>query len=167
MPFQSTVYSTQAVGKPGTIARQNPLTRIPMIAEGTAVFAGGFILKYWAPVPPPNQKRQQTLLAFACLKNFKWHCGVVITAMAWPHWTSIQAKNAPPLNVAMSMFCLPLRPSMGNQFTSTQPPAKFRRAHPRQRILLIPDGKSKPAMQQVRLAKFTKFKNDNSWQNLK
>lgn len=45
MPFQSTVYSTQAVGKPGTIARQNPLTRIPMIAEGTAVFAGGFVFE--------------------------------------------------------------------------------------------------------------------------
>lgn len=45
MAFQSTIYSKQALGKPGTISRQNPLVKIPVIAEGNAVVAGGFVLE--------------------------------------------------------------------------------------------------------------------------
>lgn len=45
MAFQSTIYSKQALGKPGTISRQNPLVKIPVIAEGDAVVAGGFVLE--------------------------------------------------------------------------------------------------------------------------
>lgn len=42
MAFQTTVNIQQALGKPGTFSRANPITKIPMIAEGDAVFAGGF-----------------------------------------------------------------------------------------------------------------------------
>lgn len=42
MGFQSQVYTQQALGKPGTISRLNPVTKLPMIAEGNAVRAGGF-----------------------------------------------------------------------------------------------------------------------------
>ena len=45
MPFQSNVYINQALGKPGTIARLNPIDKIPVVAEGTAVFAGGFVFE--------------------------------------------------------------------------------------------------------------------------
>ena len=42
MAFQNQVYINQALGQPGTISRLNPCTKMPMIAEGTAVKAGGF-----------------------------------------------------------------------------------------------------------------------------
>ena len=42
MGFQSTVYIDQALGKAGTVSRDNPLTKLPMVAEGSAVKAGAF-----------------------------------------------------------------------------------------------------------------------------
>lgn len=42
MAFQSTIYSTQALGKPGTVARLNPLDKVPVVAEANVV-AGGFL----------------------------------------------------------------------------------------------------------------------------
>lgn len=45
MAFQSTIYTKQALGKPGTISRLNPCVKIPVIAEGSAVVAGGFVLE--------------------------------------------------------------------------------------------------------------------------
>lgn len=43
MAFQNSIYTTQGLGKPGTIARLNPLEAIPVVAEGDAVVAGGFV----------------------------------------------------------------------------------------------------------------------------
>lgn len=43
--MQSTVYISQALGKAGTVARLNPLDKIPVIAEGSAVKAGGFVFE--------------------------------------------------------------------------------------------------------------------------
>ena len=43
MAFQNSIYTTQGLGKPGTIARLNPLEAIPVVAEGDNVFAGGFV----------------------------------------------------------------------------------------------------------------------------
>lgn len=43
MAFQNSIYLTQGLGKPGTIARLNPLEIIPVVAEGDAVYAGGFV----------------------------------------------------------------------------------------------------------------------------
>lgn len=45
MAFQNQVYINQALGKPGTIARLNPIDKIPVVAEGTAVAAGGFVFE--------------------------------------------------------------------------------------------------------------------------
>lgn len=45
MLFQSTVNTALGLGKPGTIARLNPLTRIPVVAEGANVVAGGFVFE--------------------------------------------------------------------------------------------------------------------------
>ena len=45
MAFQSTIYTKQALGKPGTIARLNPIDKIPVVAEGNDVVAGGFVLE--------------------------------------------------------------------------------------------------------------------------
>lgn len=45
MSFQSTIYSTQALGKQGTVSRLNPLVKIPVVAEGNDVIAGGFVLE--------------------------------------------------------------------------------------------------------------------------
>lgn len=42
MAFQSTIYSEQALGKPGTIARLNPVDKVPVVAEANVV-AGGFL----------------------------------------------------------------------------------------------------------------------------
>ena len=44
MAFQSTIYSSQALGKPGTIARLNPIDKVPRVAEANVV-AGGFLFK--------------------------------------------------------------------------------------------------------------------------
>lgn len=44
MAFQSTIYSSQALGKPGTISRLNPIDKVPRIAEADVV-AGGFLFK--------------------------------------------------------------------------------------------------------------------------
>ena len=41
--MQSQVYINQALGQPGTISRLNPIDKIPVVAEGSAVVAGGFI----------------------------------------------------------------------------------------------------------------------------
>ncbi len=43
MTFQKSINLTQGLGKPGTIARLNPLEMIPVVAEGDAVVAGGFV----------------------------------------------------------------------------------------------------------------------------
>lgn len=45
MAFQNSIYTTQGLGKPGTIARLNPLEVIPVVAEGNNVFAGGFVFE--------------------------------------------------------------------------------------------------------------------------
>lgn len=42
MTFQSQVYIEQALGQPGTISRDNPIVKLPFIAEGKDVVAGGF-----------------------------------------------------------------------------------------------------------------------------
>ncbi len=42
MSFQSQVYIEQPLGQPGTISRDNPITKLPMIVEGSDVVAGGF-----------------------------------------------------------------------------------------------------------------------------
>ncbi len=42
MGFQSSVNIEQALGQPGTVSRLNPMTKLPMLAEGDAVKAGGF-----------------------------------------------------------------------------------------------------------------------------
>lgn len=44
MAFQSTIYSNQALGKPGTIARLNPIDKVPRVAEKDVV-AGGFVFE--------------------------------------------------------------------------------------------------------------------------
>lgn len=43
--MQNQVYINQALGQPGTIARLNPCDKIPVVAEGSAVVAGGFVFK--------------------------------------------------------------------------------------------------------------------------
>lgn len=43
MAFQNEVYLTMALGKPGHISRGNPVTKLPMIAEGDNVLCGGFV----------------------------------------------------------------------------------------------------------------------------
>lgn len=43
--FQNQVYIDQALGKPGTIARLNPIDKIPVVVEGAAVKAGGFVFE--------------------------------------------------------------------------------------------------------------------------
>lgn len=42
MAFQSSVNIEQALGQAGTVSRLNPLTKLPMVAEGSDVKAGGF-----------------------------------------------------------------------------------------------------------------------------
>jgi hypothetical protein len=42
MGFQNAVYTEQALGREGFIARNNPVVSLPMIAEGSAVKAGSF-----------------------------------------------------------------------------------------------------------------------------
>lgn len=42
MPFQQQVYVRQPLGKAGTISRLNPLTKLPLVTEGTAVYSGKF-----------------------------------------------------------------------------------------------------------------------------
>lgn len=42
MSFQSSVNIEQALGQAGTVSRLNPLTKLPMVAEGSDVKAGGF-----------------------------------------------------------------------------------------------------------------------------
>lgn len=42
MAFQSTIYSSQALGKPGTIARLDNLNKVPRVAESDVV-AGQFV----------------------------------------------------------------------------------------------------------------------------
>ena len=42
MSFQSQVYIEQPLGQPGTISRDNPIVKLPMIAEGSDLVAGGF-----------------------------------------------------------------------------------------------------------------------------
>lgn len=54
MAFQSTINSQMALGKPGTIARVNPVTSIPALAEGDAVVAGAFV---FAGTDPESQVR--------------------------------------------------------------------------------------------------------------
>lgn len=43
--MQSQVYINQALGQPGTISRLNPIDKIPVVAEGSAVVAGGFVFE--------------------------------------------------------------------------------------------------------------------------
>lgn len=43
--MQSQVKINQALGKAGTIARLNPCDKIPVVAEGSAVVAGGFVFE--------------------------------------------------------------------------------------------------------------------------
>lgn len=43
--MQNQVYINQALGQPGTIARLNPCDKIPVVAEGSAVVAGGFVFE--------------------------------------------------------------------------------------------------------------------------
>lgn len=43
--MQSQVYINQALGQPGTISRENPCDKIPVVAEGSAVVAGGFVFE--------------------------------------------------------------------------------------------------------------------------
>ncbi len=43
MAFQKSIFMTQGLGKPGMVARLNPLEIIPVVAEGDAVVAGGFV----------------------------------------------------------------------------------------------------------------------------
>lgn len=42
MALQSQAYIQQALGKAGTISRLNPIVKLPMVAEGDSVKAGGF-----------------------------------------------------------------------------------------------------------------------------
>lgn len=42
MSFQSQVYIEQPLGQAGTISRDNPIVKLPMIAEGSDLVAGGF-----------------------------------------------------------------------------------------------------------------------------
>ena len=42
MSFQSSVNIEQALGQAGTVSRLNPLTKLPMLAEGSDVKAGSF-----------------------------------------------------------------------------------------------------------------------------
>lgn len=43
--MQSQVYINQALGQPGTISRENPCDKIPVVAKGSAVVAGGFVFE--------------------------------------------------------------------------------------------------------------------------
>lgn len=43
MGFQNVVYTEQALGREGFISRNNPVVSLPMMAEGSAVKAGGFV----------------------------------------------------------------------------------------------------------------------------
>lgn len=43
--MQSQVYINQALGQPGTISRENPCDKIPVVAEGSAVVAGRFVFE--------------------------------------------------------------------------------------------------------------------------
>lgn len=43
--MQNQIYINQALGKAGTISRLNPCDKIPVVAEGSAVVAGGFVFE--------------------------------------------------------------------------------------------------------------------------
>ena len=43
MAFQSSANIDLALGKPGTISRDNPIVKLPYVAEGSAVKSGAFV----------------------------------------------------------------------------------------------------------------------------
>lgn len=43
MAFQTSANINLALGKPGTISRDNPVVKLPYVAEGSAVKSGGFV----------------------------------------------------------------------------------------------------------------------------
>ncbi|MBQ2016955.1 MAG: hypothetical protein II208_00305 [Alphaproteobacteria bacterium] len=79
MAFQSTIYSTQALGKPGTVARLNPLDKVPVVAEANVV-AGGFLFAGTNPetqVIGPSEatelKTAADIVGVAVFEKMQWN----------------------------------------------------------------------------------------------
>ena len=86
MAFQSTIYSSQALGKPGTIARLNPIDKVPRVAESDVV-AGKFVFEGTDP-------EKQVVGASASTSEATAVAGIaVFEKMQW------NATGAPTLNI--------------------------------------------------------------------
>lgn len=79
MAFQSTIYSTQALGKPGTVARLNPLDKVPVVAEANVV-AGGFLfagtnpeLQVIGPSEATDLKTAADIVGVAVFEKMQWN----------------------------------------------------------------------------------------------
>lgn len=79
MAFQSTIYSTQALGKPGTVARLNPLDKVPVVAEANVV-AGGFLfagtnpeLQVIGPSEETELKAAADIVGVAVFEKMQWN----------------------------------------------------------------------------------------------
>ena len=79
MAFQSIIYSTQALGKPGTVARLNPLDKVPVVAEANVV-AGGFLfagtnpeLQVIGPSEATASKTAADIVGVAVFEKMQWN----------------------------------------------------------------------------------------------
>lgn len=89
--MQSTIYSKLALGKPGTIARLEPTEKIPVIAEGDAVYAGGFVFEGTDPerqvIGPSAETASKTSVA-----------GVAVFEQFQPAFAGLTGLNSLKLN---------------------------------------------------------------------
>ena len=81
MAFQSTIYSSQALGKPGTIARLNPIDKVPVVAEANVV-AGGFVFEGTNPETQvigcsaaTSSKLATDIAGVAVFEKMQWNAG--------------------------------------------------------------------------------------------
>ena len=79
MAFQSIIYSEQGLGKPGTVARLNPLDKVPVVAEADVV-AGGFLFAGTNPetqVIGPSEatelKTAADIVGVAVFEKMQWN----------------------------------------------------------------------------------------------
>lgn len=79
MAFQSKIYTEQALGKPGTISRLNPLDRVPVVAEKNVV-AGGFLfagtnpeLQVIGPSADTSAKTAADIVGVAVFEKMQWN----------------------------------------------------------------------------------------------
>ena len=132
MAFQNSIYTTQGLGKPGTIARLNPLEAIPVVAEGDNVFAGGFVFVGTDPetqvIGPSADTAAKTADDVAGVAVFeKYQIGLTFDA-------SLQIRAVEPWQrcaADMYMSCRPRRPNTVRKCLLIRQPAKYkqRRLH--------------------------------------